>query len=305
MDRTKLCARDSVYWPNINKDIECLVKTCDLCQEHSCRNNKDPSIPCDIPTKAWTNIQKDLFALDSQPFLLVVDVTSRFPVVRILRNETTTSVINALKGIYGDFGLPKRIISDNGPCFRLVDFKEFHTKLGVTTDTISSYNHASLGSAERMVQTVKQIMVKNPQIAWLAMLIFKATMIPEVQKSPSELLNSHKYRTNLPMIDFTQSRNDVPIEKLIQKCEIKAKTGKELPKLDVGTPVLYDKNPDSTKVKGPKWCKGTIKDRQNLRKYEIFTDDSDRVITRSRRHIKAYFTRSGRVSKSPKHLIEN
>ena len=33
-DRTKLCARDSVYWPNINKDIECLVKTCDLCQKH-------------------------------------------------------------------------------------------------------------------------------------------------------------------------------------------------------------------------------------------------------------------------------
>ena len=30
-DRTKLHARDSVYWPNINKDIKCLVKSCDLC----------------------------------------------------------------------------------------------------------------------------------------------------------------------------------------------------------------------------------------------------------------------------------
>ena len=67
-----------------------------------------------------------------------------------------------------------------------MDFKEFHTKLGVSTDTISSYNHTSLGSTEWMVQTVKQIMVKNPQNAWLGMIIFKATMIPEVQKSPSE-----------------------------------------------------------------------------------------------------------------------
>ena len=175
----------------------------------------------------------------------------------------TTSIINALKGIYCDFGLPRKIISDNGPCFRSVDFKEFHMKLGVNTDTISSYNHASLGSAEGMVQTVKQIMVKNPQNAWLGMLIFKATMIPEVQKSPSELLNAPKYRTNLPMIDFTQFRNYEPIEKLIQKCEVKAKTGKELPKLDIGTPVLYDKNPDSTMVKRPKWCKDTIKNRQN------------------------------------------
>ena len=118
--------------------------------------------------------------------------------------------------------MPRKIISDNRPCFRSEDFKEFHGKLGVSTDTISSYNHASLGSAECMVQTVKQIMVKNPQNAWLAMLIFKVTMIPEMQKSPSELLNSCKYRTNFPMIDFSQSKNDEPVEKLIHKRELKA-----------------------------------------------------------------------------------
>ena len=252
-------------------------------------------------------VQTDLFTLDGQSFLLVVDVTSQFPVVRILRNETTSSVLNALKGIYCDFGMPKTIISDNGPCFKAKEFNDFHTKLGVVTETIISYNHASLGSAEWMVQTVKQIMIKNPQNAWLAMLIFKVTMIPEIQKSPSELLNSRKYRTNLPMIDFSQSRNDEPVEKLIHKCELKAqkKPGKKLPKLDMGTPVLYDKNPDSTKVKRPKWCKGTIKNTQNPHKYEILTDNSDRVIMRSRRHVKAYLTRSGRVSKSPKHFIEN
>ena len=78
----------------------------------------------------------------------------------------------------------------------------------------------SVGSVERMVQTVKQIMTKNPNNTWLAMLIFKATMLPEVQKSPSEILNSHKYRTNLPMIDFSQLRNDEPVEILIHKCEL-------------------------------------------------------------------------------------
>ena len=187
--RTKVCTRDSVYWPSINKDIECLVRTCNLCQEHSRRNNKDSAILKEIPIHVWSTVQTDLFTLDGHSFLLVVDVTSQFPVVRILNSETTKSMLNAIKGIYCDFGLPKKIISDNGPCFKSVDFKEFHAKLGVTTDTICSYNHASLGSAERMVQTVKQ-MVKNPQNAWLAMLIFKATMIPEVQKSLSELLNS-------------------------------------------------------------------------------------------------------------------
>ena len=103
------------------------------------------------------------------------------------------------------------------------EFEDFHAKLGVITENISSYNHASLDSAEWMVQTVKQIMTKNPQNAWLTMLIFKATMIPEIQKRPSKLLNSHKYRTNLPMIDFRQSRNDEPVEKLIHKHELRLK----------------------------------------------------------------------------------
>ena len=79
------------------------------------------------------------------------------------------------------------------------------------------------------------------------MLIFKATMIPDIYKSPGEILNSCKYRTNLPCIDIGQKACEDEVEKLIQKCKLRPKSGKELPRLDVGTPVLYDKNPDSTK----------------------------------------------------------
>ena len=157
-----------------------------------------------------------------------------------------------------------------------------------------------------MVQTVKQIMTKNPDNAWLAMLIFKATYIPNINKSPAELLNARKYRTNLPMIDLNQNKsNDTVIETLVDKRQKVTVTGKELPKLDVGTPVPYDKNPEFSKKKRPTWAKGTVKDRQrqNPRKYEILTD-GDRVVTQSSRHIKAYLTNSGGVSKAPKRLIE-
>lgn len=64
-------------------------------------------------------------------------------------------------------------------------------------------------------------------------------------------------------------------------------TVKELAKFPFGTQVLYKQNPDSSKAKGPTWCKGTIKDRKEPRKYEILTD-TDRVVTRSRHHIKRY-----------------
>ena len=74
--------------------------------------------------------------------------------------------------------------------------------------------------------------------------------------------------------------------------------GQELSRLPVGTPILYDLNPDSTEVKVPTWLKGTVKDRLSGRKYEILTDNN-RVITRSRRHIKGCRTQSGRISKVP------
>ena len=147
-DHTKMHARDSVYWPQINKEIEQLVKSCEICQENSCRNQKDPSIPREVLMTPWLTIEMVLFTLDQYSFLLVVDVTSRFPVVCILSNETCSSVINALKGVYCDFGLPRKIITDIGPCFKAVDFTEFHYKLGVITETSSAYNHKSVGSVE-------------------------------------------------------------------------------------------------------------------------------------------------------------
>ena len=107
------------------------------------------------------------------------------------------------------------------------------------------------------------------------------------------------------MIDLNQKVNEPVIEKMVQNRELVPVSGKELPKLDVGTKVLYEKNPDATKAKHPQWSKRTIKNRENPHKYHILADNNDRVVTRSRHHIKAYVTRSGRARKAPKHLIEH
>ena len=153
----------------------------------------------------WSLLEMDLFTLDDQAFLLVVDMTSRFPMVRILSSATASSVINALKGIYCDFGLPRRVLIDNGPCFKSQKYIEFHENLVISVEKSSAYNHQSVSSVKRIVQTIKQIMNKNADNAWLAMLIFRATDIPGINKSPGEILNGRKFRTNLPMIDIHQT----------------------------------------------------------------------------------------------------
>ena len=137
IDKTKLRARHFIYWPGINRDIVIIVKTCETCQENGKRNNEDPALAREIPIFPWTLLEMDLFMMDDHSFLLVVDVTSQFPVIRILNNETCMSVLNTLKGIYCDFGLPKRVPSDNGPCFKTEEFVNFHIKFGVTIEKSS------------------------------------------------------------------------------------------------------------------------------------------------------------------------
>ena len=152
---TKLRARDSVYWLQINKDIETLIKLVENIKSTVEENNKDVVLPREIPLVPWTLLEMDILTCEDHSFLLVVDVTSRFPVVRILANKTTKSVLNTIKGIYFNFGLPKRVLSDNEPCFKSREFKEFHVKLNISVENSSAYNHWSVGSAECMVQTIK------------------------------------------------------------------------------------------------------------------------------------------------------
>ena len=305
IDRTKLRAKDTVYWPEINGDIEALIKSCEFCQEHGCRNSKDLVLARELPMVPWTLIEMDVFTHNDHSYLLIVDVTSRFPVVRNLTRETTKAIVTSLKHIYADFGLPKRVLSNNRPCFKAREYQEFHAKLGVMVEYSSAYNHQSVGSVERMAQTMKQILSKNGDDAWLAMLIYKTTSIPGIYKSPSEILSGRKYRTNLPIIDIQSKENEVEIKKLYQKRELsqKGKTLPELPSIPDGSKILYEKNPDSSKIKCPEWVKGTVKDKCQ-RKYQILSD-SDKMITRSRHHIKGYQTCSGRLSKVPDHLNMN
>ena len=106
IDNTKL-ELETVYWPGINKDIENLARTCNTCQVNSRRNNKDLVMPRELPVTLWSTFEMDIFTLDDHSFLLIVDVTSRFPVVQILNSESCRLVLNALKGVYCDFGLSK------------------------------------------------------------------------------------------------------------------------------------------------------------------------------------------------------
>ena len=55
IEKTRSYARETVYWSNMNKDIERVCKECITCQEYMERsaNKREPIIPHKQPSKPW------------------------------------------------------------------------------------------------------------------------------------------------------------------------------------------------------------------------------------------------------------
>ena len=126
MEKTKLRAKDAVFWNGINKDIENLIKECQTCQANMPSQTSESLMPHEIPSKAWQIVGTELFNLNNCEYLIVVDYYSKFPIIRKMTSQYTSSiVISAMKQIFSEYGIPDRVVSDNGPQFSAFSFKEF------------------------------------------------------------------------------------------------------------------------------------------------------------------------------------
>ena len=92
-EKCKLRAKGTLFWANINRDIDELVKTCSPCQRHQKLNAKEPLLPHDVPPKAWHTLGSDIFFWNQTDFLLVVDYYSKYAVVK---NLPTASLLQLL-----------------------------------------------------------------------------------------------------------------------------------------------------------------------------------------------------------------
>ena len=60
--------------------------------------------------------------LERMDFLIVVDVFSKYIIVRKLPNSTSAAVCIELPIIVTELGLPHIVRSDNGPCYNSKEF---------------------------------------------------------------------------------------------------------------------------------------------------------------------------------------
>ena len=83
------------------------MKDCTICQENVLSQTKEIMQPHEVPRGPWIKLGMDLFEHNKRQYLLIVDYFSKFPFIRKLHSLSTGTVINELKGLFSENGIPE------------------------------------------------------------------------------------------------------------------------------------------------------------------------------------------------------
>ena len=163
LTKCKLRAKETVYWPSLNGQLKKLVPNCQLCLKYlqsKCKLTQNMSLGQEIPAFPWTKLATDIFHFEGDSYLLLVDYTSRCPIIHKLTSMTAQHVIGHLKVIFSEYGWLDTIVSDNGPCCMADVFTKTMQEYRVNHITSSPHYPQSNGLAEKFAQTVKSLFHK-------------------------------------------------------------------------------------------------------------------------------------------------
>ena len=198
-------ARELVFWPGMNKQIEELVSKCSACLVQRNKPPKEPMIIQPIPELPWSKVGMDLCEHEGNHYLIMVDYYSNFIEVAPLQRDTKSStVIKHVKQNIARYGIMDTIISDNGPQFTSTEFKDFVGKYGIHHITSSPLHQQTNGLAERAVQTVKKLIKKCVETGddiYLSLLELRNTPRDNEIGSPMQRLMGRRAKTLIPIVE--------------------------------------------------------------------------------------------------------
>lgn len=118
------------FWPKMKDQISKFINECLICGQ--AKYDRNPVRPryqiVPPPTKPFEVVHLDLFSVDSNKYLTIIDAFSKYAQAYSLRDATAVSVIQALLKFSSHHGMALKYITDNGPEFTNQLFSEF-TKL--------------------------------------------------------------------------------------------------------------------------------------------------------------------------------
>ena len=154
-------AKELIFWPNMHSQIEEMVSNCPTCLQFCISNApKELMISHEFPEFVWQVVAAHLFQIDAEHYLFVLNYHSRYFELEKMSSTTCPEVISRIRAIFARFGIPEKVVSDNGSPLAGAEFSLFSEKWEFHHVTTSPPYPKENGLFERFVQTAKHLLKK-------------------------------------------------------------------------------------------------------------------------------------------------
>jgi hypothetical protein len=166
IEKTYQLLYKSFFWPNMYKDIEKYIRTCDSCQKSKPMNQSQTGLlqPLEIPKNCWSEITMDFITHLPRTksghdalFVIIDKLSKRMHIVPTRSTATAKDTAQLFfNGIFRHHGLPKKIVSDRDPKFLSSFWKELFKCLGTRLAMSTAYHPQTDGQTERANRVIEE-----------------------------------------------------------------------------------------------------------------------------------------------------
>ena len=297
-------AADSVYWPNMSVDIQRIRDECSHCHRIAKSNPMQPPTDITPPVYPFQQICCDYFSFNNHDYVVVVDRYSNWPMV--FRSENgADGLVKRLREVFVTFGIPEELTSDGGPQFTSGKTQCFLKSWGVHHRLTSVANPHANCRAEIGVKTVKRMLMDNTSPNGSidvdrfqrAMLVYRNAIDPETRASPAMIVFGRPIRDPIPIPMGRYCPHPTWVETLAHREQALAKRHskerekwkehtKALPPLQVGDHVYLQNLTGNHPLRWERT--GKVVEVRQFHQYVIRVDGSGRTTLRNRQHLRKF-----------------
>lgn len=127
--KSKALARNYVWWSGIDEAVE-MCRECEVYASQADALPLQVFVPWKWPARSWTRLHLDFLGpIFGKMYLVVIDATTKG--LEIFPSTAATSTIEKLNEFWRSWGLPREIVTHNGPPFTCQEFQVFVNSNGI------------------------------------------------------------------------------------------------------------------------------------------------------------------------------
>jgi len=214
-------------WPGMRQHVMSMIRRCPCCQKNDQRRS---TAICQRPftlssASPMFRIYVDLIENlrpdedGNQHILVLIDAFSRYLMMYPVKEKTSLSVAKAMLKAIGDYGAPRELLSDRGPCVIGGVVQELLSLIGIEHELTMAYSKEENGIVERankeIMRHLRNIIFDQNVIAqWSTYLplvkrIFNASINTVTGVAPAKIIYGNSIDLNRTILGNSET-GDMP-----------------------------------------------------------------------------------------------